>query len=58
MTSTALPAMTTSTRGSAQLVSAVKIYDSGANPVKALDGISVSFQPGEFAAIMGPSGSG
>ena len=26
--------------------------------VKALDGISVSFEPGRFTAIMGPSGSG
>jgi putative ABC transport system ATP-binding protein len=35
-----------------------KIYEMGAEPVKALDGVSVSFQKGSFWAIMGPSGSG
>jgi putative ABC transport system ATP-binding protein len=30
----------------------------GAEPVRALDGVSVSFQKGSFWAIMGPSGSG
>ncbi|MGB8226373.1 MAG: ABC transporter ATP-binding protein [Sedimentisphaerales bacterium] len=35
-----------------------KIYEMGAEPVRALDGISVSFQKGSFWAIMGPSGSG
>ena len=35
-----------------------KIYEMGAEPVRALDGVSVSFQKGSFWAIMGPSGSG
>ena len=35
-----------------------KIYEMGAEPVRALDGISVSFKKGSFWAIMGPSGSG
>ncbi len=35
-----------------------KIYGSGENQVKALDGVSFSVEKGEFAAIIGPSGSG
>ncbi|HPJ97695.1 MAG TPA: ABC transporter ATP-binding protein [Syntrophales bacterium] len=35
-----------------------KIYDAGAAPVHALDGVSVKIEQGEFVAIMGPSGSG
>ncbi|MFA5292115.1 MAG: ABC transporter ATP-binding protein [Phycisphaerae bacterium] len=35
-----------------------KIYEMGAEPVRALDGVSVAFQKGSFWAIMGPSGSG
>jgi len=35
-----------------------KIYEMGAEPVRALDGVSVSFERGSFWAIMGPSGSG
>jgi len=35
-----------------------KIYEMGAEPVRALDGVSISFQKGSFWAIMGPSGSG
>jgi putative ABC transport system ATP-binding protein len=35
-----------------------KIYEMGAEPVRALDGVSVSFKKGSFWAIMGPSGSG
>jgi putative ABC transport system ATP-binding protein len=42
----------------AQTIDAVKIYGSGDNIVRALDGVSVSFLRGEFTAIMGPSGSG
>jgi putative ABC transport system ATP-binding protein len=36
----------------------VKIYGSGDTAVRALDGVSVSFPPAHFTAIMGPSGSG
>ena len=35
-----------------------KIYDSGDNAFKALDGVSFTVEDGEFVAIMGPSGSG
>jgi len=35
-----------------------KIYEMGTQQVKALNGVSVSFEKGSFWAIMGPSGSG
>ncbi|PKP04666.1 MAG: macrolide ABC transporter ATP-binding protein [Bacteroidetes bacterium HGW-Bacteroidetes-6] len=35
-----------------------KVYDEGAVDVKALNGIDLSFEEGEFTAIVGPSGSG
>lgn len=35
-----------------------KIYGKGENIVKALDGISLTVERGEFLAIVGPSGSG
>jgi putative ABC transport system ATP-binding protein len=35
-----------------------KVYQMGATEVRALAGVSVSFEVGEFWAIMGPSGSG
>lgn len=37
---------------------AAKHYGSGDNLVRALDGVTVSFERGKFSAIMGPSGSG
>ncbi len=43
------------------IVSAVdvrRIFGEGAAAVRALDGVSVDFPAGRFAAIMGPSGSG
>ena len=39
-------------------IDARKIYGMGDAAVKALDGVTVSFEPGRFTAIMGPSGSG
>lgn len=39
--------------------SLVKIYDEkGQNPVKAVNEISLTFEEGEFTAVVGPSGSG
>ena len=35
-----------------------KHYQIGPHIVKALNGVSVSVDPGEFIAVMGPSGSG
>lgn len=42
----------------AQVLAGYKIYGQGENEVRALDGITVGFEPGRFTAIMGPSGSG
>jgi putative ABC transport system ATP-binding protein len=39
-------------------VDLVKVYGAGDTAVRALDGVTVGFERGRFAAIMGPSGSG
>lgn len=41
-----------------RLEKAEKVYHMGREEVKALNGITISFQRGSFWAIMGPSGSG
>lgn len=41
-----------------KLEDAAKIYQMGSSSVKALGGITLSFERGSFWAIMGPSGSG
>ncbi|MBO7403830.1 MAG: ABC transporter ATP-binding protein, partial [Clostridia bacterium] len=35
-----------------------KVYGTGENQVRALDGVSFTVEKGEFLAIIGPSGSG
>jgi ABC-type lipoprotein export system ATPase subunit len=49
------PAVTTP---AARAEALTKIYGSGDAEVRALDGVTVSFERGRFTAIMGPSGSG
>jgi putative ABC transport system ATP-binding protein len=46
------------TAAAAAAVDALKVYGKDDTQVRALDGVSVSFDRGVFSAIMGPSGSG
>lgn len=41
-----------------QVENLTKVYGSGETAVRALDGLSVELQTGEFVAVMGPSGCG
>jgi putative ABC transport system ATP-binding protein len=45
-------------QGAAGAIDACKFYGIGDSQVRALDGVTVSFETGKFTAIMGPSGSG
>jgi putative ABC transport system ATP-binding protein len=45
-------------RGVIELTGVSKVYQTGDVALRALDGVSLSVQPGEFIAIMGASGSG
>ncbi|MCG3181727.1 MAG: putative ABC transporter ATP-binding protein YknY [Phycisphaerae bacterium] len=42
----------------AELIDVRKYYQMGTQTVRALNGVSLSFQQGDYYAIMGPSGSG
>ena len=46
------------TTAAAGSIDAMKVYGIGDAEVRALDGVTVSFETGKFTAIMGPSGSG
>jgi len=54
MSESATPTLT----AAASAVDAFKIYGKGDSEVRALDGVTVTFDVGRFTAIMGPSGSG
>jgi putative ABC transport system ATP-binding protein len=59
MSSTApVPAPPSALVAAAGAIDARKTYGIGDAAVHALDGVTVSFEPGRFTAIMGPSGSG
>lgn len=47
-----------SAAAAAGAVDATKVYGIGGAEVRALDGVTVTFETGRFTAIMGPSGSG
>ena len=52
------PGATSTTDVAARIVDGTKIYGKGDTEVRALDGVSVTFERQKFTAIMGPSGSG
>jgi putative ABC transport system ATP-binding protein len=52
------PASSIDTTAAAGAIDASKFYGTGDAQVRALDGVTVAFEPGKFSAIMGPSGSG
>jgi putative ABC transport system ATP-binding protein len=59
MSSTApVPPPPSALYAAAGAIDARKTYGMGDASVHALDGVTVSFEPGRFTAIMGPSGSG
>lgn len=49
---------TVTSTAAAGAIDAVKVYGEGDTEIRALDGVTVSFERGRFTAIMGPSGSG
>ena len=53
-----VPPSASALAAAAGAIDARKVYGVGDAAVNALDGVSISFEPGRFTAIMGPSGSG
>jgi len=41
-----------------EITDLVKVYEMGDTPVRAVNGVSLNVEKGEFLALMGPSGSG
>src|SRR5687768_4447783 len=41
-----------------ELEDVTRIYRQGETEVRAIDGVSIAFERGEFTAVVGPSGSG
>jgi putative ABC transport system ATP-binding protein len=58
MTSTAAISDPITRTAAAQVVGGTKIYGTGDTAVRALDDVTVAFEPERYTAIMGPSGSG
>ena len=52
-----LESVSEETRAAVEVMDLEKVYGSGPTAVRALKGVSLEFAAGEFAAIMGPSGS-
>jgi putative ABC transport system ATP-binding protein len=50
--------MSNETKALVQLESVEKVFHTGAGPFKALKGVDLQVEAGEFVAIVGPSGSG
>ena len=55
MTTTSEPGIAT---GTARIEDGTKVYGEGDAEVRALDGVTATFEAAQFTAIMGPSGSG
>jgi len=58
MTAVASPTVSQQTRPIVVLEDVYRIYQMGSERVYALNGLSISLEPGSFWALMGPSGSG
>ena len=55
---TTMAPITSTTTFAARAVGVTKVYGQRETEVRALDDVSVGFEPGRWTAIMGPSGSG
>jgi putative ABC transport system ATP-binding protein len=57
-TTSAYPSATRQDAPAAHAIDLRKTYGIGQAEVRALDGVTVTFERGRFTAVMGPSGSG
>src|SRR4051795_12847563 len=53
-----MTAVQSETMVAARVVDLTKVYGSGIAEVRALDGVTLGIDAGQFTAVMGPSGSG